>query len=364
MTTARDPGPDPTLLLVAGTGRSGTSTVAGSLQRLGWTVPQPEVPADETNPRGFYEPQWVVDFHKRVLGELPVRTNDARPAAVDLAAAAAKRPELVDELRSWLAPLASEPRVVVKDPRTFWLHELWRTAADEAGLGVAFLTMLRPPVEVARSRDQHYLASRDEAVRRARETTNVASWCHGILVTERATRGDRRAFVQYDDLMNDWRSALGRADEQLGTGSMVRVGADHHAIDDFIDPTLNRSQGSWDDMSVHRQVSDVADEIWSAVTRLVADPNDAVAMAALDGLHERYDAMYTFAHDLTLDQVTTDRDLNRQKRRALRERQQTRVARLRSRIERLERRNADLTRELEERRVPLTVRVARRLRSR
>lgn len=364
MTTPHDPGSDPTLLLVAGTGRSGTSTVAGSLQRLGFMVPQPEVPADETNPRGFYEPQWVVDFHKRVLGELPVRTNDARPAAVEMAGEAAARPELLDELREWLAPLVSEPRVVVKDPRTFWLHELWRKAARDVGFSVAFLTMLRPPVEVARSRDQHYLAARDEDFRRARETTNVASWCHGILVTERATRGDRRTFVQYDDLMADWRSALRRADEQLGTAAMAGVSSEHHAIDDFIDPKLNRSQGSWEDMSVHREVSEVADEIWAAVTRLVDDPSDATATAALDTLHERYDAMYTFAHDLTLDQMTTDRDINRQKRRALREKQQARVERLQGRIAKLQQRNAELERQLADNRTPLSVRAVRRLRRR
>ena len=65
------------LVVVTGSGRSGTSTVAGTLKRLGLHVPQPEMPPDETNPRGFYEPIWVVDFHKRLLNSIPARTNDA-----------------------------------------------------------------------------------------------------------------------------------------------------------------------------------------------------------------------------------------------------------------------------------------------
>ena len=55
------------LLLVVGVGRSGTSLMAGILCQLGFHIPQPEVKADETNPRGFGEPRWVVDFHTRLL---------------------------------------------------------------------------------------------------------------------------------------------------------------------------------------------------------------------------------------------------------------------------------------------------------
>ena len=53
----------PQLLLVVGVGRSGTSLIAGMLGQIGFQLPQPEVKADDTNPRGFGEPRWVVDFH-------------------------------------------------------------------------------------------------------------------------------------------------------------------------------------------------------------------------------------------------------------------------------------------------------------
>ena len=42
------------------------------LGQLGFHIPQPEVKADDTNPRGFGEPRWVVDFHTRLLRELRV----------------------------------------------------------------------------------------------------------------------------------------------------------------------------------------------------------------------------------------------------------------------------------------------------
>ena len=55
------------VVFVVGSGRSGTSTMGGTLQTLGLHVPQPEVVADATNPKGFGEPRWVVDLHHELL---------------------------------------------------------------------------------------------------------------------------------------------------------------------------------------------------------------------------------------------------------------------------------------------------------
>ena len=54
-------------VLVIGAGRSGTSLTAGVFHRLGFDVPQPEVEANKTNPRGFGEPRWVVNFHAKLM---------------------------------------------------------------------------------------------------------------------------------------------------------------------------------------------------------------------------------------------------------------------------------------------------------
>ena len=92
------------LVLVAGSGRSGTSLFSGILQRLGYHVPQPEVPADATNPRGFAESQWVVDFHTRLLRAARVQVSDARPAAWALTARGrARRGGRATSCARWLA---------------------------------------------------------------------------------------------------------------------------------------------------------------------------------------------------------------------------------------------------------------------
>ena len=77
--------PQVKLVLVTGSGRSGTSSVAGTLKRLGLYIPQPEVETDERNPRGYYEPLWLAELQKRLLNPIPVRTIDSRPNAGKIA---------------------------------------------------------------------------------------------------------------------------------------------------------------------------------------------------------------------------------------------------------------------------------------
>jgi hypothetical protein len=103
----------PTLLMIVGSGRSGTSVLAGAMQRLGFHVPEPEVKADDSNPRGFGEPQWVVDFHNDLLPRLGVQVSDARPSAWTRSAEAAFRLEPRRMLRDWLAAEFATSRQLV-----------------------------------------------------------------------------------------------------------------------------------------------------------------------------------------------------------------------------------------------------------
>ncbi|MDN4171425.1 hypothetical protein QWY28_00560 [Nocardioides sp. SOB77] len=291
------------LVIVTGSGRSGTSSVAGTLKRLGLHVPQPEVEADESNPRGYYEPLWVTEFHKRLLNPVPVRTIDTRPTAAEVAAGAVT-PEVEAELRTWLAEVVAlgEPQVLVKDPREFWVHDLWLRVAGELGVEVSTLTMLRHPTEVVRSRDTAYLTAQSDSFRRQRETANVAAWVNAAFLTEQATRAHRRAFVLYADLVADWRSAMTRAGDQLGITYAGPLDAPH-PVDEFVDVRLNRSQVTWDDITVAPALRSLADRTWAAMATLVASPHDEGAVAELAGLQEEYVAMYDAAAAMASDET-------------------------------------------------------------
>ena len=309
----------PHLLLVTGSGRSGTSSVAGALKRLGLHVPQPEVPADEKNPRGYYEPAWVTEFHKRVLNPVPVRTIDTRPSAGAIAAEAGSRPEVEAELREWLSGQLDAEQILVKDPRAFWILPVWTRVAAGLGAEVSTLTMLRHPTEVVRSRDSAYLTEHTPTFRRQRETANIAAWVNAAFETERSTRSLDRAFVRYADLLADWRTALHRAGMQAGLtyNADLRTAAPHD-VDQFIDAKLNRSAITWDDIAVPAQLRDLAERTWQAMNTLVESPTAPDAIETLGELQEEYVELFDFSEAIAMDATTARvaegrRDVRRRK---------------------------------------------------
>ncbi len=294
---------DPLLVLVTGTGRSGTSTIAGTLSMLGLSVPGPYHAANDSNPKGFYESQWSVRFHKSIIRAAEIHDFDSRPRAyakVQDAVTAEQRARLETFVRR---SSAEAEQVVVKDPRSAWTQELWREAAEAAGLSIRYLTMLRHPAEVVGSRTTYYANPDDETARRRYETFNVARWINGSLVSERHTRGRRRTFVRYTDLLEDWRPVLVRVGEELGLTYSADLGTDApHPVDDFIDPALRRHRVTWDDLSVPAALQDLAEEVWVEVNRIHdAAGDDPAASAALDLLAERYEQLFAEADAISHD---------------------------------------------------------------
>jgi hypothetical protein len=242
------------LVLVVGVGRSGTSLASGILGQLGFHIPQPEVKADETNPRGFGEPRWVVDFHTRLLKQRTVTVNDGRPEALKIAHRRAPRAER--ELREWLeGQFAVDPSLVVKDPRTVWFLPLWSAAAGDAA--TSYLTMLRHPAEVVTSARKYYGTGQTAASR-------TGAWINLILETERFTRGKPRVFVRYEDLMADWTREIRRAGSSLAIPELAAVEGSA-AVDAFVDPTLHRNRVGWDALDVPPRVRELADEVFERI---------------------------------------------------------------------------------------------------
>lgn len=325
------------VLIVTGSGRSGTSSVAGTLKRFDFHVPQPEVEADERNPRGYYEPLWVADFHKYWLNGIPVRTIDSRPHAGDIAMDDLT-PEREDELQSWLAEeLAGRPDddvVVIKETRAYWVYPLWQRVVAATGGELISLTMLRHPTQVVRSRDSAYLTGMSDEARLQRETTNVAAWMNSIFVTERATRANRRAFVPYYDLIGDWRAAMTRACAQLGVdpGDLTAP----HPVDDFLTSSLNRSSDAWDGLTVPDTLRDLAERTWSAANVLASEPDDTAAMAALDGLAAEYNELYVASAAIASDDATSQVAAARRKLKQRVAAKEERIAELEETVRRLQ----------------------------
>lgn len=276
------------VVFVVGSGRSGTSTMAGALRTLGMHVPQPEVVADETNPKGFGEPQWVVDFHDELLKRCNVQVSDARPSAWFQAGKLSAFDPLRGRLTEWLEAQFADggPELVVKDPRLAWFLGLWRAAALRCDAEPAYVTMLRPVTEVVGSKQKYYAA-------KAGEVQRTAAWVNMMLHTERSTRGSARRFVRYDDMLKDWTIPVFGIGQAFDLDAVKSATAnDIRRVHQFIDPSLRRVQLTWDDIEVPGRLREIAEETWQELDRL-ADPDADTPEA-----HERLDALRAAYADL------------------------------------------------------------------
>jgi hypothetical protein len=290
-----------TLLLVTGAGRSGTSTAAGTLYHLGVHVPGPYLQANASNPRGFYESRWSVEFHNRLLKRAHVTIADGRPEAADIL-----REKVRDQdrarLADWVdAATTGHEITLVKDPRTSWTLDLWSQVADDLGISLGFLVMLRHPAEVIGSRATHYAAGIETMGETGFAVKNLAGWVNAMLMSEKQTRGRRRAFLRYDDLLADWRTAMATASSDLGIA--LDLGPDaSHPVDEFIDPELSRHRITWSDVDVLPDLEAVASQVWAACERLADNHGaDAGAESDLDAARARYAEMYLAAQQLSHD---------------------------------------------------------------
>ncbi len=294
------------VVFVVGSGRSGTSTMAGTLRTLGLHVPQPEVVADATNPKGFGEPRWVVDLHQELLKRSNVQVSDARPRAWLDTGTTSGDHATRERVTTWLEEqFAVGDELVIKDPRAAWFLGLWRAAAERCEATPSYVTMLRPVTEVVGSKQKYYGQMGAGSDRGA--VSRTAAWVNMMLHTERATRGQQRAFVRYGDLLQDWTQlvyALGEAFDLAGVKTAMAV--DIAEVHRFIDPSLRRVTMTWDDISVPRHLRDLADETWQALDSLALD-DTTDAQERCDQLRAAYAEQYADAEALAHSTVLAQR---------------------------------------------------------
>lgn len=280
---------EPEVVLVIGSGRSGTSLFTELMTRIGYHAPQPQVDASEANPQGFNEPLWLVLFQQALLDSVCVRTSDARPSAWQLTAQVAKRPDTVSELREWVArQLKVSDRLVIKDPRSVWFMPAWAAALEQLQITPRVVTLLREPRSVVISKRQWYDVEDSTA-------SSLAGWTNLMLQSEVVSRQFPRVFVSYSELFRDVEAVIEQVFETL---QMSLQSGGRHQLGQVINPSLRRSDGSATDLhGVPMELQSLADECWSVMKNNLVSPESMATR--VDDLRRRYDAYYQGCEDVT-----------------------------------------------------------------
>lgn len=226
---AKDSSPERICVLVAGSHRSGTSMLAGILQRLGCTAAQNLLTANFANERGYYESAPIARLNDRILMSAGSLWSDWQPVNPGWFSSV-----VAEDFRDQALALVDEEfgdtrLFVLKDPRICRLMPFWRTVLEAKGIDLRVLHIHRNPLEVAAS-----LKSRDGF----NLGYGQLLWLRNTLEAEVHSRDLPRYFTSYVEVMDNWAKVMEAAAADLGLNwprMSSRVIAD---VQDFVSPDL------------------------------------------------------------------------------------------------------------------------------
>lgn len=213
------------IIFVLGMSRSGTSALTRVLSLCGATLPTGMVGAAKTNPKGFWEPRKAVHLNEVILKRHGSSLQD--PTLRFQEGCIRHRDACAAKIVSYLAALPDAPIVVIKDLQITVLADLWFDAAREAGYSPAAVIAVRHPQEVT--------GSLHEMTARISPELAAAWWIKYSLLAERNTRDVPRVFVDYGNLLGDWRRELKRISAALSVDMTL---PDDGVVEAFLDQEL------------------------------------------------------------------------------------------------------------------------------
>lgn len=269
-----------TAVIVLGMHRSGTSALAGVLSLLGISSPRSLMVPTPDNPKGYWESTALMTVHERIFKSGGSSWHDwdrFNPGWMASPDAGLYADQLESAIRS---EFGEAPTLLVKDPRICRLMPLWRHVLDRMGIDARVVMPIRRPSEVSQS----LLARNGFGAMQGQ-----ALWLRHVLEAELGSRGMTRSLVTYDDLMRDWRGAVGRVGRELGLAWPRWSGQVEAEIDAYLSEDLRHNRS---DEAIVRSTGQPLDEwVMEAYAALseasMADAPDL--QPRLDRIRSRFD---------------------------------------------------------------------------
>ena len=266
-----------TVVVVLGA-RSGTSALAGTLGLLGCTLPKRLMGARSSNEKGHFEPAVIAHLHDDLLASAGSAWDDWRPFPPGWYGTAACS-EHMDRLHAaFTEDYGDAPLAVLKEPRMGRLLPLWWRLLARMGARPAPVFIFRDPLEVAQS-----LAARDASTVRH----GLLYWLRNQLDAEFATRGLRRSFVSFDELLGDWRAAARRIEAEADV-RFPRLGTAGADVDAFLEPRLRHQRRRFPAAGGADALAGWTDAVFAVLNALRADPDAPAALRELDDIRAAF----------------------------------------------------------------------------
>jgi len=182
-----------TVYFILGMHRSGTSALGGVLNALGLDVGSYLMPANETNPKGYFENRFIYWHNEKILNENDSKWSDSQ---FDISSIPKKKyKSYVDESIEILnKEFQHSQNFLIKDPRICILFPIWEDACKILNIDIKILIPYRNPLEVANS-----LKSRNDFS----IEQSLVLWSKHFFQAEYYSRPYQRIFLSFDYLIDD-----------------------------------------------------------------------------------------------------------------------------------------------------------------
>lgn len=267
-------------VIVAGMHRSGTSALTRVLNLLGCTLPQHLLSANPTNEAGHWEPIKILEFNDRLLASAGTNWDEWTPVAEDWFESLEANAHKEEAAELFLAEYPSGSLTVLKDPRLCRLLPFWLDVLKNLEIDPVIAIPVRHPLEVVRS-----LAKRDLSD----PYHNRLLWLRHVVDAERYTRGLRRYFCSYDDLLENWSSVTSRMGETLGVKWPKMSAQTLEEAEAFLRPQLRHHQVSPRLLLSDKSESDWLKTVYAIVSRWATEGESSDDIEQLDRISSAMD---------------------------------------------------------------------------
>lgn len=277
--TAKPEVPDRTALTVLGMHRSGTSLLTRALNLLGYAVPETRIGINSTNESGHWESRHIARINDALLESAGLTWHDwgnLDMRAVPSRLLATTREDIVNIVHTeW----GGADKLVIKEPRMCRFAPLYREALGEAGFRSVYAMPLRNPLEVMASlARRNGIGAVDAAL----------LWLRYVLEAEQGTRGEPRAFLHYDGLIEDPVRELDRLCELLGLSPPYRPDVVAVPLRELADPGKRHHAVTAETLAHDPVTRGWVSNAFEALRVLAGDESNADAKTRLDAITDDF----------------------------------------------------------------------------
>lgn len=180
------------LVFILGMHRSGTSALTGMLAKAGFAVPSDLMPATNANPKGYWESVGIMRVNEDFLAGMESHWTSSLQLPAGWSQSINSRIWRASLLSIICDSFGGAELPVIKDPRFCTLVTGLEPWLESGLIESTILMPIRHPLEVANSLREAERIDLNKALR---------LWIKSIFTTEEATRGYKRKFIIFDELI-------------------------------------------------------------------------------------------------------------------------------------------------------------------